>query len=407
MGELQRARNRRKVPDSQLLEWLDNLQAAVERSGAGGLLIIIDELGKFLEHEARHGGGGVFLLQQLAERAYQGRKANLLLFVLLHQGFDLYARGMGERLKNDWAKVQGRFESVSFVETADQTLRIVATAFSNSLTDAQQMTVRKAATRMSKALAQTRALPPGLDADAAASIFSSCYPIHPVSLLALPQLCQRFAQNERTLFSYLGSREPHGFLDSLAGLNKFGSWILPDQIYDYFIHNQPAVLADPLTHRRWAEVVAAVERVEDGGDDEQHTAESRLVMLAKTIGVLNLIARSEGLKASDDILRHVFPTKRAYGGAIQSLLESSIVLHRRFSGEYRVWQGTDFNIDERTEQERDNLGEFDLAAALSDRSTSPSLTPAPPGYPRQRSKTTPASCSSLPRTLTMSPTLTM
>ena len=367
--EIQQARKRRKFTDSGLLKLLDDLQAAVERNGAGGLLIVIDELGKFLEYEARRGGGGVFLLQQLAERAFRGRKANFLFFVLLHQGFDLYARGMGEKLKNDWAKVQGRFESISFVESPEQTLRIVAAAFTNSLAGSQRKFVRDRTTRIAKALSKAKALPSGLEIDIAARIFASCYPIHPVSLLALPQLCQRFAQNERTLFSYLGSREPHGFQDSLASLTKIGQWVLPGHIYDYFVHNQPAVLADPLTHRRWAEVVTAVERVEeaDGPSEADGAQEPASVMLAKTIGVLNLISRNEGLKASEEILRQLFTTRRAFHETIQSLLDASVVQYRRFSGEYRVWQGTDFDIDERTDEEKDKLGEFDLAAALSDR----------------------------------------
>ena len=373
--EIRRARKRRTLADSRLLGLVDDLQTALERNGAGGLLIVIDELGKFLEYEAREGGGGVFLLQQLAERAYRGRKTNLILFVLLHQGFDLYARGMGEKLKNDWAKVQGRFESVSFVETPDQTLRVVAAAFSDSLTEGQRESVRRSAARMAKAIHRAKGLPTTLDESAAAGIFASCYPIHPVSLLALPQLCQRFAQNERTLFSYLGSREPHGFQDSLASLAKFGDWVLPDQVYDYFVHNQPAVLADPLTHRRWAEVVTAVDRVELTSDptgvDDNECAPS--ATLAKTIGVLNLVSRNEGLKASEDILRQLFNSTRAFQRGLQPLVDASVVQYRRFSGEYRVWQGTDFDIEERTDEEKEKLGSFDLAAALGERNAA---TPA-------------------------------
>ena len=105
--EIQRARKRRKFTDSSLLKLLDDLQAAVERNGAGGLLILIDELGKFLEYEARHGGGGIFLLQQLAERAFRGRKANFLFFVLLHQGFDLYAREWVRSLRTTGRRCRG------------------------------------------------------------------------------------------------------------------------------------------------------------------------------------------------------------------------------------------------------------------------------------------------------------
>ncbi|MDE0190706.1 MAG: hypothetical protein OXQ90_05060 [Gammaproteobacteria bacterium] len=365
IAAIRKARAAGDIPDSRVLELVDSLQSALERTGAGGLLMVIDELGKFLEYEARRGGGGVFLLQQLAERAFRGRKGNLMLFVLLHQGFDLYARGMGEKLKNDWTKVQGRFQSVSFVETPEQTLRVVAAAFSNSLTDTQRQSIGNRARRIARAIGKANALPATLDEDAATDIFTACYPMHPVSLLVLPTLCQRFAQNERTLFSYLGSREPHGFRDSIESLQKVGDWVHPGEVYDYFVQNQPAVLADPLTHRRWAEVVTAVERAEAACETTDAT-DSPLA-LAKAIGVLNLVSRAAGLKASEVVLRHLFPTKRAFHDTVQALIDASIVQYRRFNGEYRVWQGTDFDIDERTDLEREKLGQFELAAALRSR----------------------------------------
>ena len=368
LDEIRRARKDDEVTGSRLLELVDALQGALEKAGAGGLLIVVDELGKFLEYEARRGGGGMFILQQLAERAFRGRSVNLMLFVLLHQGFDLYARGMGEKLKNDWTKVQGRFQSVSFVETSEQTLRVVAAAFSNSLSDAQRSAICKRTHRIAKAFKEVNGLPASLDEDAAAQIFARCYPLHPISLLALPVLCQRFAQNERTLFSYLGSREPHGFKDSMESLTRVGDWVHPGDIYDYFVQNQPAVLADPLTHRRWAEVVTAVERAENvEGDCQVPTSGVSPSALAKAIGVLNLISRSDGLKASESVLAQLYPTKKTFRAAVQHLLDISVVQYRRFSDEYRVWQGTDFDIDERTNLEREKFGRFELASALSER----------------------------------------
>ena len=365
LTDIRKARKAGDVPDSRVLELVDALQTTLERTGAGGLLMVIDELGKFLEYEARRGGGGVFLLQQLAERAFRGRKANLMLFVLLHQGFDLYARGMGEKLKNDWTKVQGRFQSISFVEAPDQTLRVVAAAFSNSLNDTQRQSIRNRAQRIARGIGKANGLPPTLSEDAAAEIFAACNPMHPISLLVLPTLCQRFAQNERTLFSYLGSREPHGFRASIESLEKVGDWVHPGEVYDYFVQNQPAVLADPLTHRRWAEVVTAVERAESACESSDPGNPS--LQLAKAIGVLNLVSRTAGLKASEEVLRHLFRSKRVFEETLQPLLDASVVQFRRFSGEYRVWQGTDFDIDERTDLEKEKLGRFQLAAAISER----------------------------------------
>ncbi len=365
LRDIRRAKEQGDNTDSRVLDLVDALQDALERRGAGGLLIVIDELGKFLEHEARQDAGGVFLLQGLAERAFRGRKANLMLFVLLHQAFDLYARGLGEKLRNDWAKVQGRFQSVSFVETTDQTLRIMAAAFSNSLTEAECEPIRKRIAKMARALSRAKALPGALDENQAAELFAACYPLHPVSLLVLPVLCQRFAQNERTLFSYLGSREPHGFGDAVRSL-KVGEWMPPSEVYDYFVQNQPAVLADPVTHRRWAEVVTAVDRAER----DAANANKLSIRLVKTIGLLNLAAGNEAPRASESVLSQLFSSKKAFREALDRPLRTSIVQYRKFSDEYRVWQGTDFNIDEQTRVEEEKLGHFELAAAISERGES-------------------------------------
>ncbi|MDE0349757.1 MAG: hypothetical protein OXM56_08625, partial [Gammaproteobacteria bacterium] len=368
LARLREARTRGGLRDSQLLTLVDDLQQALARAGAGGLLLLIDELGKFLEHEAREGAEGIFLLQQLAERAFKGGPANLVVVVLLHQGFDLYARGLGEKLRNDWAKVQGRFQSVSFVEPTEQTLRILAAAFSNTLTAAQSRDVKSRAKRFAKALDAAGALPPALDRAAATDVFAACYPLHPVSLLMLPDLCHRFAQNERTLFSYLGSREPHGFHDGVAAVRKPGHWLHPATVYDYFVRNQPAVLSDPLTHRRWAEVAIAVERAErlatPGDDASSDTGPSSL---AKTVGLLNLVSRAGGLRASEQVLRLLSPRGPSFRRALDCLQNASVIQYRAFSGEYRVWQGTDFDIDERTSHERQRLGPFSLAETLRGR----------------------------------------
>ena len=91
--------------------------------------------------------------------------------------------------------------------------------------------------------------------------------------------------------------------------------------------------------------------------------------LARTIGLLNLVSHAGGFKASESTLRLLFPQRSpALGEAIQRLLKASVIQYRRFSDEYRVWQGTDFDIDARTNEESQKLGLFNLAEILSTRS---------------------------------------
>ena len=115
------------------------MSSALSKVGCPGMIIVFDEFGKFLEYESRFlGVNDVFLLQALAEHAHAGHSTKILLLVLLHQSIEQYARGVGESLKNEWAKIQGRFEEIPFLESAEQTLRVVNAAITQEPFDAAQ-----------------------------------------------------------------------------------------------------------------------------------------------------------------------------------------------------------------------------------------------------------------------------
>lgn len=345
------------ISTSDIINTIKNLQITIEKIEGNGLLIIIDELGKFLEYEARHPDtNDIYLLQALAELAFTGGKAALSIYVILHQSFEQYAKGLGNSLKNEWAKVQGRFESIPFLEATEQTLQIVAkTIQHDSIIDLKP--IKSYTDSIAKVLADANALPGSLEEKEASKLFARCYPLHPVSTLLLPVLCQKVAQNERTLFNYLGSEETFGLKQSLTTLGKVGDWIYPWEIYEYFIHNQSASLVDHVTHRRWAEVVTAVERL--GGNDSNETR------LLKAIGLLNIIGNQGGLKASRVVTSFCLPDKNLVKEVILSLQSESIIQFRKYNSEYRVWQGSDFDIEEATNNGIQKLGLFSVADYLN------------------------------------------
>ena len=359
-----------EIAVGDLIDWLSDLQRQVVKDKGKGVLIVIDELGKFLEYEARHRQStDIYLLQALAEHACAASKAPVLLVVLLHQAFEQYFASLGDQLKNEWKKVQGRFESIPYLESAEQVLRVVRAAIDSDLPESAQRSIRTKIVSVTESLKAASALPAGLESDAATDIFFGSYPLHPVSLLLLPSLCQKVAQNERTLFSFLGSAEPHGFQDALDRLvldEARPQWMLPWEIYEYFILNQPGLVTDQLTHRRWAEVITAVERLGDAPD-----AATRLL---KTIGLLNIAGSQGGLKASDELLKLVCEAEGSdFDATIKILLERSVVTFRKYNGEYRVWQGSDFDLDAALQEQRDQLGHIELAKLLNEREVIPPM----------------------------------
>jgi len=340
---------------AEIIELLEELQEAVQKTGSG-IIIILDEFGKFLEYEARHyGANDIYLLQVLSELAVTKSNANLFIFTLMHQGFEAYARGLSRTLRNEWSKIQGRFETVPFLESTEQTIHVLSKAFINNFSE-EQHTIYERCLKVATVLSKEDALPGSLEPDKAADLFAKCYPLHPVSTILLPVLCQKMAQNERTLFSYLGSKEAFGFKDSLSKLESTVEWILPWQIYEYFIQNQPGVITDPIAHRRWAEVVTAIERLGD--------APSKDIQMLKTIGLLNIIGAQAGFKASKKIVESCSSSKKAATAATKSLVERSVVQFRKFSNEFRVWQGSDFDLELAVQEELGQIGRFELPETI-------------------------------------------
>lgn len=88
--------------DEQILQSIQET-ARSSAANSGGLLIIIDELGKVLEG-AGHEGHDIILLQNLAELA--SRSEGRLLFIgILHQSFDEYAQRLTRQMRDEWAKI--------------------------------------------------------------------------------------------------------------------------------------------------------------------------------------------------------------------------------------------------------------------------------------------------------------
>ena len=100
------------------------------------LLVVIDEFGKNLEAIGDSGDTDPYLLQQLAE-AGQGSGLPIFLLTLQHLSFEDYLTGVDGTQRREWAKVQGRFEDVAFVESPAQTRALIATVFNAGPADSE------------------------------------------------------------------------------------------------------------------------------------------------------------------------------------------------------------------------------------------------------------------------------
>ena len=344
---LEAAENGNLPHASEITELFESATGQIGAEGGAGLLLVVDELGKFLEYAAHDPEyGDLFVLQSLAEFATRSGQTPLLIMTILHQAFEQYAQRLATSQREEWAKVQGRFEDVSFVEPTEQVIRLIGTAIEST----------SAVEKLNLSVAvDLKIKPHQLDTSEFLSLLESCLPLHPTVALVASSLFRRFAQNERSLFALLSSSEPHGLQDFLSK-QTYDGCVLPtftlSNLYDYIYTALGSSLYTSSHGKKWAEIESAIERLSD--------PTPMSVKLIKTIGLLGIVGEAIGnLKASKALIHYalddgtekfqngVDESAKSFESALAMLEGRSIVIYRRYNDAYALWEGSDVDIEAR------------------------------------------------------------
>jgi hypothetical protein len=326
-----RGRRRQSINGNDVIERLKT--TAADAPGAG-LIVILDEMGKFLEQASR-GEADVYFFQQLAEAAARSNR-RLIVIGVLHQAFDDYAHRLAREARDEWLKIQGRFADIPINVAGEEQIALIGHAI---VADPPAPTPLPAAAGIAAAIARNR---PGTGAHLEQEL-QACWPLHPiVACLLGPLSRRRFGQNQRSVFGFLNSAEPHGFQDFLQSTPAGHQHTYqPALLWDYLRANlEASILASPDGHR-WSLAVEAVDRCEASGGDLDH------VQLVKTIALIDLFKERSGLLPSEDVLAHAMPhvPPRRLKAVLDQLAAWSIVLFKKFAGAYAIYAGSDFDID--------------------------------------------------------------
>lgn len=312
-----------------------------------GVLVVVDELGKLLEYASIHPEtGDIFLLQSLAEAANGSGNKPLLLLTVLHQAFERYASHLGHLHQQEWAKVQGRFENIPFLESNEQLLTLIGAAIErkkplNGLDKIIDEEVNKA---VDLSLASNN-----ISIASFKDLLGHCSPLHPVTALVLTPLFKSgLAQNERSLFAFLSSGEPYGLQDFLNHTQWDGSnkpFYRLDMLYDYIFGVLGSSLMTHSQGKRWAEIAEALSRLPKDAQPIDYA-------VVKAIGLLGILGDKRHLKASKQILIAVLSDNEHIKEAdvkksLERLQEWKITIYRRHSSAFALWEGSDIELDER------------------------------------------------------------
>jgi hypothetical protein len=349
----------RPLDPADILNLLDDVKMLVKHSGYHGIVVVIDELGRILEYAASDPvRGDISLLQELAEFASHSGQDPVLVLGILHQAFDQYARYLDTAMRREWAKVQGRFVDIAFIEPPEQLIRLAVDALAESHAVPRPDTEAIAAVAEIAAGEDLGLRPRLLETALFRDLVQRAAPLHPVSLVVLPYLFRRLAQNERSLFTYLFAHEPFGFQDKVR--QHPGAWVRLPDLFDYVAVNLGNSLSRHPLFQRWLEVVQKM--------DEHPELSCVEVAILKTIGVLDVLAEGSHLRPTPELISFALadtPGDAEIRTSLEGLHRRSLIVFRRFNRSYRVWEGSDVDIPMRLEEaRRRTAGQYRLGATL-------------------------------------------
>ncbi len=340
--------------------------ALTQEKDCRGLLVVVDEMGKFLEHAARHPlSGDLYALQELAEYASRSGRAPVLVMTILHQAFEEYASRLSAMQRQEWQKIQGRFADIPFGDGPEETLRLLSQAMQMP-EEARTPGLRHVQAWQQEECRRLHLLPAAFSAGEFFDIAARTYPLHPLTLLLLPQVFRRFGQNERSLFSFLSAEDPHG-LPAFLRENRLSPdetpWLRPHHLYDYVTATLGSTLYAHATAKLWSETQEALFRLRDR--DPLQAA------LVKTIGLLHILGEQTRVLPSREVLHFALGDgadgAEAIGVALDTLQRATLITYRQFKKAYRLYEGSDIDIDARLRDARRQFTGGTDAVALAER----------------------------------------
>ena len=330
--------------DKNVVQQLSSIAEQNPRS-SGGLIVFIDEMGKFLEGLSQE-NRDIYLFQKLAEQA--SRSHNRLIVVgVLHQAFDEYANKLSREVRDEWSKIQGRFIDLPVNTAGEEQVELLSNAITTDLPSTTETVSKELSSIVQN---QTGSF------DGLSGLLANCWPLHPVAASLLGPLSKRrFGQNQRSVFGFLNSAETNGFKDFLSHATKKDVYSV-DRLFDYLRDNlEASILASPEGHR-WSLAVESINRCEGMNSNVLQ------IKTLKAITLLDMLKEQSRFFPTSEVLKHCFNDVKPalIDEAISGLLKWSLIIYRKHANSFAIFAGSDFEIESEVESVLREIKEVDF-----------------------------------------------
>jgi len=306
---------------------INTLQAILDTAAIGGfdsVLLVWDEFGRHLEQLLASGRAAELShLQTIGEVAARNTSPSLTVVLLTHRGFAQYSSAAPQAIRTEWAKVEGRFEAIHYIDDSKEMYRLIAQTVAAQRGFPPIPSQRKWLHNVAKAI-RSRGVFKEVSSQDTFALVESAFPIHPLALYVLPRVAARISQNERTIFGFLSEQRS----DRLVGLAD---------VYNYFADSMRADTAAGGSHRQYLETETAIRRATSY--DAVEALKAACLLALGVVGERGHVPR-DLLCAAISRFDKANPPDETVG----QLIDDKLLLFRPHSDDVSVWHGVDIDL---------------------------------------------------------------
>lgn len=287
-----------------IVELYNDVNEKIQKQGYTGIFVVYDEFSKFLSGNLKNTDTDeIEVLQYFAEACNRSGKKQMHIMLISHQSILNYVDKLSKAKINSWKAVSQRYKSVELNTSAAQMYDLTAHVIKKEPIWYEGFlanpSVGNAFEKVYYKWKDKRLFAELTEAQYKNLIYD-CYPLDPITSFVLPEISEKIAQNERTLFTFLSAEGQRYTLPMyLANTEvKDVPFLTPDYVYDYFESLFKADSYDRLTHKYWKIASSALNKI-----DKSRDLERRMI---KTLALIYIVDRFELLAPMVDTIISIY-----------------------------------------------------------------------------------------------------
>ena len=324
-----------------------------------GIVFIFDEFGRYIEDNIKR--IKVKSVQDMAEFCDHCSYNNHIILVS-HKEISQYTQRYGKSIANEWKKVEGRYKSTPINDKPDQCLSLMRNILVKNDAEWREFsgTFKRQLSEMYADAADFRGFL--IDFSRNDNPFEDGFPLHPIALFALDKLSKKVAQNERTFFTYLASKDDNSLYRFLISTDQADfHFVGIDAIYDYFEPNIRAVQSDS-SYEWYKNLQTALAKNHSSAHDD--TPEVRILKVIAAIGVINDASALNANKAT--LLSVIDCPKGILSNALVGLSERKIIKYSGSYDRYDFFEASIFDVEAMIAEESKLVSEEAIVNTLNE-----------------------------------------